>query len=434
MYRRDFCRAILGVALGACTCTVANPLRPLFRFVRKGTGKTLVVIFQRGGCDGLNTIVPYAEDAYYNLRPSIAIAPPSAGNPNSAIDLDGFFGLHPALDSFYSIFERGDLAILPAVHYPDASRSHFDSQHFLESSASTIDRGNKGNLDGWLNRHLSTRNKIGQLRAVNFGSEIAQSLRGETNVSVFNDLSKFNLGLDEDRGDLLLSRLIGIYGRSPDPDTTNRRLTHSAGEVSLKNLEVINDIHSQNYIPANSAVYPTNQYGKQLMQTAQLIKAGVGLEIVTLSHGGYDTHGDQGSANGRHASRLSDFSQGIAALYQDLGDRMSDVVILTQSEFGRTAEENGSLGTDHGNASCWFVLGGSGYINGGIHGSWPGLQQNQLYNGRYLTHSLDYRNILAELTTKFMDNPDLSVVFTGDQTDSTDPDSPASFSPIGLIS
>ena len=430
MYRREFCRAILGVAFGASTYTFANPMRSLFRFVKEATGKTLVVIFQRGGCDGLNTIVPYGEDAYYNLRPNIGIARPNPGNSDSAIDLDGFFGLHPALAAFHPLFDNGHLAILPTVHYPEASRSHFDSEHFLESAASIGDRNNKDKLDGWLNRHLATRNKPGQLRAVSFGNSVAQALRGEANVSAFKDLSKFNLGLDEDRGDLLLSRLIGLYGRSPDPDTVNRSLTHSAGEVALNNLDVINDIHSENYIPANGAVYPTSTYGRQLMQTAQLIKANVGLEVVTISQGGYDTHGEQGGANGRHAERLFDFSNGIVALYQDLGDRMSDVVILTMSEFGRTAQQNGSMGTDHGNASSWFVISGGDNINGGIHGRWPGLKEDQLYKGRYLDFTVDYRNLLAEITTNFLGNPDLSIVFTGNG----GADSPTSYNPLGVLS
>ena len=429
MYRRDFCRAVLGVALGAGTYTVANPMRSLFRFVQETTGKTLVVVFQRGGCDGLNTVVPYGDDLYYNLRPNIGITRPN-GTANSAIDLDGFFGLHPALSSFYPLYDSGNLAILPTVHYPEASRSHFDSEHFIESSASVNDRMNKDELNGWLNRHLSTRNRPGQLRAVSFGNSVAQALRGEANVSSFGNLSNFNLGLDEDRSDLLLSRLIGIYGQSPDPDTINRRLTHSAGEVALNNIDVINEIQSQNYVPENGAVYPSGGYGNQLRQTAQLIKANVGLEVVTISQGGYDTHGDQGGATGRHADRLRTFSNGVTALYQDLGSRMSDVVILTMSEFGRTAEQNGSMGTDHGNASSWFVLSGGNNVNGGIHGSWPGLREDQLYRGRYLDFTVDYRNLLGEVTTKFLGNPDLNVVFTGD----SGPDSPASFSPVGVIS
>ena len=430
MYRRDFCRAILGVAFGASTYTVANPMRSLFRFVKETTGKTLVVIFQRGGCDGLNTIVPHGEDEYYNLRRTIGIAPPNRSNSNSAIDLDGFFGLHPALSSFYPLFDSGNLAILPAVHYPEASRSHFDSEHFLESSASLADRSTKDKLDGWLNRHLSTRSKAAQMRAVSFGNSVAQALRGKASVSSFRDLNKFNLGLDEDKGDLLLSRLIGIYGNSPDPDTVNRSLTHSAGETALNNLNVINEIHSQNYIPENNAIYPNSGYGRQLLQTAQLIKANVGLEVVTVSHGGYDTHGEQGGANGRHADRLNDFSTGITALYRDLGSRMSDVVILTMSEFGRTAEQNGSRGTDHGNASSWFVISGNDNIRGGIHGGWPGLQEDQLYKGRYLDFTVDYRNLLGEITTKFLDNRDLSVIFTG----ASGPDSPEYYAPLGIIS
>ena len=273
---------------------------------------------------------------------------------------------------------------------------------------------------------MTTRNKPGQLRAVSFGTSVSQALRGTSSVSAFNDLSKFNLGLDQDQGDVLLSRLIGLYGQSPDPDTVSRSLTHSAGEVTLNNLDVINDIHSENYIPENQVVYPSSMYGRQLMQTAQLIKANVGLEVVTISQGGYDTHGEQGGANGRHADRLLDFSNGIAALYQDLGSRMSDVVILTMSEFGRTAQQNGSMGTDHGNASSWFVISGDNKINGGIHGLWPGLQEDQLYKGRYLDFTVDYRNLLGEITSNFLGNPNLDIVFTG----KSEAESPHSLHPI----
>ncbi len=419
-------------AIGACSYALLNPMRPLYAFSPETACKTLLVLFQRGGCDGLNTIVPFGDDTYYNLRPTIGINAPN-GNSDSAINLNGFFGLHPALASFVPIFGSGDLAILPATHYPNASRSHFDSQHFIESSASIADRGMKDELHGWLNRHMATLNRNGQLRAISFGSSLAQSLRGDVDVSTFNNLNNFNLGLDENIGDSLISRLIQIYDQTPLPDTSNRKLTHKAGEVALNNLDVINGINGEPYIPANGAMYPSNGYGNQLKQVAQLIKANVGLEVCTISHGGYDTHGNQGGAEGNHANRLRDFSNGIAAIYQDLGSRMSDVMILTMSEFGRTAQENGSAGTDHGNASSWFLVGGNNSLNGGIYGDWPGLESSQLYNGRYLNMSVDYRNVIGEILSKFIGNPDLSVVFTGDSNNSIDPDSPAAYTPLGIV-
>ncbi len=418
-------------AIGACSYVLANPMRPLYAFSPETACKTLLVIFQRGGCDGLNTVVPFGEDEYYNLRPTIGIPAPD-GSADSAINLDGFFGLHPALDAFAPIFNSGDLAVLPSAHYPNASRSHFDGQHFIESAASFADRNNKDDLDGWLNRHMATLNQAGQLRAISFGNSVSQSLRGEIDVSTFNNLNNFNLGLDQNVGNSLISRLIGVYDQTPLPDTKNRRVTHAAGQVALNNLDVINTINSEVYIPANGATYPTNSYGSQLMQTAQLIKANAGLEVVTISHGGYDTHGNQGAANGSQANRLRDFSRGIGAFYQDLGDRMSDVLVLTMSEFGRTARENGSAGTDHGNASSWFVVGG-GNVNGGVFGDWPGLQPDQLYQGRYLNFTVDYRNVFGEILTNFLGNPDLSVIFTGDSNDPADPDSPAAFAPVGIV-
>ncbi len=431
MKRREFCRTMLG-AIGACSYALLNPMRPLYAFSPETACKTLLVLFQRGGCDGLNTVVPFGDGAYFDLRPTIGIAAPN-GNSDSAINLGGFFGLHPALSSFMPIFNNGDLAVLPATHYPNASRSHFDSQHFIESSASIADRANKDELDGWLNRHMATLNRDGQLRAISFGNSLAQSLRGDVDVSTFNNLSNFNLGLDENIGDSLISRLIRVYDQTPLPDTSNRRATTKAGEVALNNLDVINTINGEAYIPANGAVYPSNGYGNQLRQAAQLIKSNVGLEVCTISHGGYDTHGNQGGANGNHANRLRDFSNGIAAIYQDLGPRMSDVMILTMTEFGRTARENGSAGTDHGNASSWFLVGGGSNINSGIYGDWPGLDSNQLYNGRYLNMAVDYRNVIGEILTNFIGNPELGVVFTGDAADANDPDSPLAYAPLGIV-
>ncbi|CAB1064978.1 Protein of unknown function (DUF1501) [Olavius sp. associated proteobacterium Delta 1] len=430
MNRRKFLRTLVGAGAATAAFMLDNPFRPMFRIAHAAVGKTLVVIFQRGGCDGLNTVVPYGDGEYENLRPTIRIYPPDSSPPESelpAIDLNGFFGLHPSLSPLMRIWDAGDLAVLPTVHYPAASRSHFDGQHFIESAASMADRANKDNLDGWLNRHLATFFQAGQLRAVSFGSSVAQALRGPMSVSSFGDLARFDLGLSDALETALLNRLAPVYGQPLDPDAAYRQLLQESGGTVINNLAVAKSIDTGSYETENGADYPNTTYGRQLKQIAQLIKADVGLEMATVNIGGWDTHSNQGAGapTGRQARRFQDFAGGIAALYTDLGSsRMANVMILTMTEFGRTSKENGSFGTDHGHAASWFVAGGGGRVKGGIHGDWPGL--DDLERGRWLKHTVDYRDVLGEILTGFMENPDISVVYT-------DPNDPKPYELVGFI-
>ena len=407
MQRRDFLRALIGTCCAAGALTLDSPWRPSFRIAQAATGKTLVVIFQRGGCDGLNTVVPYGDDDYYQLRPTIAIAPPRAGDSEAAINLNGFFGLHPGLAALAPIYQEGAMAILPTVHYPDATRSHFDSQTLIESGALTK------YPDGWLNRHLSTQPVDATLRAASFGHTLTHALRGVEVVSSFNSLTTFTFGLAVEEETALVERLTQVYGQIPDLSRVYHQDVYDFGKTAVRDLSVINSIDPSQYSPANGAVYPDSSYGQQLQQTAQLIKAGVGLEVAALNIGGWDTHRNQGSGNvdGRQFQRFQEFAKGIAAFYTDLGGRMNDVVILTMTEFGRTAAENGSKGTDHGNASTWFVIGKS--VQGGIYGVWPGLRTEQLYLGRYLKHNIDFRNVFGEVLTQHLGNTSLNLVFPG---------------------
>lgn len=412
MNRRDLLKSVVGASCAACAFAFDNPLRPRFRMAQAATGKTLVVVFQRGGCDGLNTVVPYGDDEYYKLRPTIAIAPPNAGDPEAAIPLSDrihadFFGLHPALAAFDSIYQAGDLAVMPTVHYPEASRSHFDGQAFIES-ADTLKTA-----DGWLNRHLSTSAVAADLRAVGFGGALPQALKGPEIVSAFNNLTHFDLGLPEAEADTLLQNLGPIYGQVPDLRVPYQEPLHEFGRVLVHDLDVVRQITALPYAPANGAVYPNSGLGTQMRQTAQLIKAGVGLEIAALSIGGWDTHGNQGGGNtdGVQARRFADFAGSLAAFYDDLGSLMQDVLVLTMTEFGRTAKENGSRDTDHGNAATWLAMGGA--VTGGIYGAWPGLREEQLYRGRYLSHTIDYRDVLGEVLTKHLGNGALNFLLPG---------------------
>ena len=403
MKRREFLRYLASVSATTAAAALTNPLRPRLSFAQTANGKTLVVVFQRGGCDGVNTVIPYGDPEYTQLRPGIAIAPPNGANPNSAIDLDGFLGLHPALRPLQTIWDDGNLAVLPAVQYPNATRSHFDGQQNIESAADATD------LDGWLNRHLVTLPRPASLRAVGLESALPHSLRGSEIVSSFRDIGSFNLGLSAAEDQALLTELNRVYSQQPDSSKAYRDLVTGFGRVLVNDLAVLSSIDPDSYVVENGAAYPNSTFGRQMRQVAQLIKQGLGLEVAALGIGGWDTHSSQGGPFGRQASRHADFAAGIAALYTDLGaTRRDDVVILTMTEFGRTAAENASGGTDHGHASAWFAAGGA--VNGGIHGAWPGLATNQLVRGRYLDHSVDFRDVLAEVAANHLGNTSIDTV------------------------
>lgn len=364
---------------------------------------TVVVIFQRGGCDGLNTVVPFGDSNYYNLRPTIGIPAPGSGDSFPALDLDGFFGLHPSMASLLPMYDAQNMAVLPTVHYPVPSRSHFDSQHFIESGISreNLGKADLDNLDGWLNRHLQlgSGNSL-PLNAIGFSGELAQALRGSVPVQSFSSVNSFNLELSSSDEQSLINGVLPVYEELPSPQSSYRELVHQFGETLFGNLDAVQNIDTSAYIPENNALYPNGTYGRRLRETAQLIKnPGIGLEVVTIDVGGYDTHSNQGAgeSGGRLSKRLQEFSEGIAALITDLGNKMDDVIILTMTEFGRTSAENGSLGTDHGNAASWFAFGNK--IQGGVYlgNGWPGLAAEDLYKGRYLASTVDYRNIYGDI-------------------------------------
>ncbi len=386
MHRRSFLRNLaLSPAILGSTSFLS-----MLRSAYAANGKTLIVVFQRGGCDGLNTVIPFAEDEYYSLRPDIAIAPPSP-DKNSAIELNGFFGLHPSLKPFNKIYQQGDMAIFPAVHYPHGNRSHFVSQDLIESGNINVRMD-----DGWLNRYLAYSNNNGQLNAVSLG-KLSHSMEGPADVITIKDLSIFKK-ID----DSFISILEEITQQKININDINRNRLIRQGSILLNNINTLLDIGSEKYTPSNGAVYPQTNFGIQMRQAAQLVKSGIGLELIATNSNSWDTHVNQGGHEGTQAQLLSDFSTSISALYHDLGsEKMNDVVILTMTEFGRTAKQNASGGTDHGNAASWFVIGGD--IKGGIYGDWPGLQKEDLYLGRYLRHTIDFRDVFSEVISSHLD-------------------------------
>jgi uncharacterized protein (DUF1501 family) len=361
--------------------------------------KILVAIFQRGAVDGLNMVVPFGEQRYYDLRPSIAIPKPD-GTPNSAVDLDGFFGLHPALAPLKPMFDAKHLAIVDAVGSPDPTRSHFDAQDYMESGTPGL-RG----ADGWLNRALPKENgPASPLRAVSLGDSLARSLRGHNDAVAVRSLNDFQV--HDARG---AATFESMYENTLDATL------HGTGKETFNAVKIMQSIQKQPYAPANGANYGNGGFGKSLQQIAQLIKAKVGVEVAFADIGGWDTHVNEVGgqpANGQLANNLTQFGQALAGFYQDLGDRMEDVTLVTMSEFGRTVKENGDRGTDHGHANVMFALGGD--VRGGkIYGEWPGLQEEQLYEGRDLALTTDFRDVLSELVARHLGNSNLRSVFPG---------------------
>jgi len=368
-------------------------------------GKVLICLFQRGAADALNIVVPHGEKAYYAMRPSINIPQPSRGNPAGAIDLDGFFGLHPALAPLKPLYDRKLLAPIQAVGSPSTTRSHFDAQDYMETG--TPD--NKGTADGWLNRYLAVKGTCDEcnlaktpFRAVAMTPQTPRILEGPNATVAMNSIDEFSVRATGSSAE----RLEALYR------TGSADLVHGTGAEMFDAVRMLRSANPQKYLPQNNADYPKSQFGQRLLQIAQLIKANVGLEIAFADVGGWDTHVNQGGSTGQLAQRLDDFSRSIAALVTDLGDRMDDVVILTMSEFGRMARENGNRGTDHGHAGALFVIGG--HVKGGkVHGKWPGLEQEQLYEGRDLALTTDFRSVFAEVVHDHLGASALDRVFPG---------------------
>ena len=372
-------------------------------------GKTLVCLFQRGAADALNVVVPHGESAYYKLRPNIAIPRPTVNAGSAgAIDLDGFFGLHPSLAPLKTLWDQGILAPVHAVGSPSATRSHFDAQDYMETG--TPDQ--KGTRDGWLNRYLAVKGTCeancahdaqpSPFRAVAMTQQTPRMLEGPAPTIAMNSLAEFSVRATGPEAD----RLEALYR------TGSADVVHAAGGEMFEAVKILKAANPQKYQPQNNAAYPNSQFGTRLRQIAQLIKSDVGLEVAFADVGSWDTHVNQGASTGQLAGRLDDFAKAIAALVADLGDRMADVTIMTMSEFGRTVRQNGNGGTDHGHASALFVIGGD--VKGKkVYGKWPGLEPEQLYEGRDLALTTDFRSVFSEVAAKHLGATRLETVFPG---------------------
>lgn len=408
MLRRQFIKGLAAFA-GVNTFLSGHPFSLEVNTAKASDAKTLVVVFQRGGCDGLNSVIPYFEERYYQVRPNISVGPPDRNNPLAALDIDGRFGFHPGLTRLNDLYKQGNVAILPSVHYENASRSHFAGQHYIESGQMLEES------DGWLNRYMQGSGFSSQFRAAGIGHKLDQSLRGDAMAASLTSIDSFNLGTDEAEQSLLISRMKQVYdpSNSGQPLSATQKMLHRFGSKVMQDIDIIADIRQQQYIPENGAVYPNSVFGRDLQQVAQLIKAGVGLELATVTIGGWDTHINQGGGiyDGTQSGAHRNYAQSLQAFYQDLGTAMNNVVILSQTEFGRTLVENGSMGTDHGYASTWYVMGAG--VKGGIYGEWPGLEEDQLHQGRYLQRTVDYRDVYAAILKNHLQHHQLDSILPG---------------------
>ena len=364
-------------------------------------GRRLVVIFQRGAADGLNVVVPYREKNYYTMRPTIAIP------QNQVLDLDGFFGLHPALASFKPLYEQGHLAIVHAAGSPSMNRSHFDAQDYMESGTPDV----KSTRDGWLNRALQAQDACCRehhtaFRALALGPEVPLTLTGSIPAIAITNVNGFSVA---GRGPVLSPAAEAFEAMYAD---TGDHILHAAGDETFDAVKMLRDANPAQYQPASGANYPNSEFGNSMRQIAQLLKANLGVEAAFTDVYGWDTHHAQGSVEGQLAGRLRDFSDSIAAFWRDMGDSAENITIVTMSEFGRTAHENGTGGTDHGHANAMFVLGGQ--VKGGkVYGRWPGLSDEQLNQGRDLALTTDYRQVLGEVVTQSLGAENLDLVFPG---------------------
>ena len=364
--------------------------------------KRLIAIFQRGAVDGLNVIVPFGDKEYYRARPTIAIERPG-GATDAAVDLDGFFGLNPRLRPLKPFWDTRQLAIVHACGSPDNTRSHFDAQDYME----TATPGVKSTSDGWLNRYLQVRRlqEATPFRAVALTQQLPRMLQGTAPALAVNQLGQF--GIRGGQGsDMVAASFEAQFAAAAD------RVLNNTGREAFDAIKMLKGVNPAGYRPAPGADYPRTAFGQALQQIAQLSKADVGLEVAFADVGGWDTHVNQGSAQGQLATRLDDFGRGLAALATDLGDRMEDTIILTMSEFGRAVSENGNRGTDHGHGNAMIAIGG-GIQGGRVYGKWPGLATNQRYEGRDLAVTTDFRDVFGEIVVRHLGVSDTRSIFPG---------------------
>lgn len=367
------------------------------------TRDVMISIFLRGASDGLTICVPHGDPNYYTARPGLAVLPPDSGDPDRAIDLDGFFGFPQPLGVLMDAYNDGTLLIVHASGSQDASRSHFDAQRFME-----VGKPRDPTLgSGWLGRHIASvppKDPNALVRGIGVGYGLQMTLQGGPKTLPVPDMDNYGLrgnpGTQQERQAWIEAAYADAQQDLAD-----------AADNALATIGLLEQIDFANYQPAGGAVYPNSPFGYSMKSTAALIKADVGVEAVHLDKGGWDTHNNQGVFEGQMYTLMTDLAQSMAAFHTDMfTEDRTDWTMVAMSEFGRVVAENGSEGTDHGHGNAMLVLGGS--IDGGrVLTQWPGLAPEQRYQGRDLQVTIDYRDILAEIVQNRLENPNLDIVF-----------------------
>ena len=393
--RRDFLKFTAAAGLAAQAGPLAGRLLATPGY-RGRAGKTLVVIYLRGGADPLNMLIPYGDEHYRRHRPTLRF-----GLEDGLIKLDDMFGLHPAMGGLQRAWNDGALAPIACAGSNHNTRSHFDAQDWMEFAAP----GNRTMRDGWLNRYLAATHTedASEFRALGMQELLPRSLRGLYPVLAVPR------SMNSEKGERTLDTFEKFYGDGSDimeggEDMMGRREEDAAGvvesgRVTIETLRRFREIVSgqkkrQEGETVSGSVYPEGRFGSSLEQIALVIKADAGLEVAGLDYGGWDDHTNEGGVEGRMADRMRDLFNAVGAFYQDLGPRMADTTVLVMSEFGRTVKENGNRGTDHGHGGAMWVLGG-GVKGGKVHGTWNGLAGGALYQNRDLPVNTDFRDVFA---------------------------------------
>ncbi len=394
--RRDFLKAGGLATAGLAVYAMPSWLRAA-ALSANSHDKTLVVLFQRGAADGLNIVVPFADPLYQHARPTISLKEP--GKDAGVLDLDGKFGLHPTLSTLMPLWKNGQMAIIHAAGSPDGSRSHFDAQDNMETGTPGVST----TLDGWLNRALSTTLKNADpLTAVALTARLPLILRGNYPVSAMTSANGYDFSMGAQESDTIAS----LYEGYPESMVSN------AGKETCDSVKLVQSLLKNAPISLASANYSQSELGHRFSDLAKLIKAGAGVKVGFLDVGGWDNHYEEGSIQGYLSYALKDFGQNIAAFFKDLDEKTKDVILVSMTEFGRTLNENGARGTDHGHGSVMFVIGGP--VKGGkIYGRWPGLEPENLYEARDLQVTTDFRQVHLEVLQKHLRITHHSSVFPG---------------------
>lgn len=348
--------------------------------------KRLIVIFLRGAVDGLNVVIPYRETAYYEARPTIAI--PQPNQTGGSLDLDGQFGLHPALASILPLWQQGSLAFVHSSGSPDPTRSHFDAQDNMERGAPGIQTIH----DGWMNRLLGTLSGSNPIQAVNVGDVTPRILTGRMPVATLalGRGAASPISLDKPQVAAAFDRLY----------TQNDPVSRSYREGRVARKALLADLDAETKMANNGAPLPSG-FVRDAGRLAQIMTKDPRVVLAFMALGGWDTHVNQGGTQGQLARNLTQLGQGLATLQTRLGSIYQDTTVLVMSEFGRTVQENGNAGTDHGHGNVMWLLGG-GVRGGKVYGDWRGLERDRLYQGRDLAITTDFRDVIAAVLERYL--------------------------------